>query len=66
LQGFGLQSFDAKNNELAKPAEVACMADGYGDRAKGQTAMENCLQRARMSTWFTRSMSLRRPVRTTH
>jgi fructose transport system substrate-binding protein len=46
LQGFGLQSFDAKNNELAKPAEVACMADSFGDRAKAQTAMENCLQRA--------------------
>ncbi|MBQ0930048.1 sugar ABC transporter substrate-binding protein [Ideonella alba] len=46
LQGLGLQSFDAKNNELAKPAEVACMADSFGDQAKGQTAMENCLQKA--------------------
>ncbi|WP_332776768.1 sugar ABC transporter substrate-binding protein [Polaromonas sp.] len=45
LQGYGLQSFDAKNNELAKPAEVVCMADSYGDRAKGQTGMENCLQK---------------------
>ena len=45
LQGYGLQSFDAKNNELAKPAEVVCMADSFGDRAKGQTAMENCLQK---------------------
>jgi fructose transport system substrate-binding protein len=45
LQGFGLQSNDAKSNELAKPAEVACMADSFGDRAKGQTAMENCLQK---------------------
>ncbi len=45
LQGFGLQSNDAKNNELAKPAEVVCMADSFGDRAKGQTAMENCLQK---------------------
>ncbi len=45
LQGFGLQSYDAKNNELAKPAEVVCMADSFGDRAKGQTAMENCLQK---------------------
>ena len=45
LQGFGLQSFDAKNNELAKPAEVVCMADSFGDQAKGQTAMENCLQK---------------------
>jgi len=46
LKGFGLQSFDEKNNELAQPAEVVCMADSYGDRAKGQTAMENCLQKA--------------------
>src|SRR4249920_633839 len=46
LQGFGLQSNDAKNNTLAKPAEVVCMADSFGDRAKGQTAMENCLQKA--------------------
>ncbi len=46
LQGYGLQSYDAKNNELAAPPEVVCMADSYGDRAKGQTAMENCLQKA--------------------
>jgi len=46
LQGLGLKSLDAKSNELAKPAEVACMADSYGDQAKGQTAMENCLQKA--------------------
>ena len=45
LQGFGLSSNDAKSNELAKPAEVVCMADSFGDRAKGQTAMENCLQK---------------------
>ena len=45
LKGFVLASNDAKNNELAKPAEVVCMADSFGDRAKGQTAMENCLQK---------------------
>jgi fructose transport system substrate-binding protein len=45
LKGFGLASNDAKNNELAKPAEVVCMADSFGDRAKGQTGMENCLQK---------------------
>src|SRR5437899_854749 len=45
LQGFGLKSNDAKNNELARPPEVVCMADSFGDRAKGQTAMENCLQK---------------------
>ncbi len=36
---------DAKNNELSKPAEVVCMADIDGNQAKGQTAMENCLQK---------------------
>ncbi len=45
LKGFGLQANDAKSNELSRPAEVACMADSFGDRAKGQTAMENCLQK---------------------
>jgi fructose transport system substrate-binding protein len=45
LQGYGLQSLDAKSNDLAKPAEVVCMADSFGDAAKGQTGMENCLQK---------------------
>jgi fructose transport system substrate-binding protein len=45
LQGFGLPSNGAQNNTLAKPAQVVCMADTFGDRAKGQTAMENCLQK---------------------
>ena len=45
LKGFGLAANDAKNNELSKPAEVVCMADTDGNQAKGQTAMENCLQK---------------------
>jgi len=45
IAGMGLKSLDAKSNELAAPAEVACMADSFGDPAKGQTAMENCLQK---------------------
>ena len=45
LKGMGLTTFEAKSNELAKPAEVVCMADGFGDQAKSQTAMENCLQK---------------------
>ncbi len=45
LKGFGLEAPDAKVNELGKAAEVVCMADSFGDRAKGQTAMENCLQK---------------------
>jgi fructose transport system substrate-binding protein len=45
LKGFGLAAPDAKSNELGKAPEVVCMADSYGDQAKGQTAMENCLQK---------------------
>lgn len=45
LQGLGLKSNDAKNNELAMPAEVVCAQDSFGDQAKGQTGMENCLQK---------------------
>ena len=46
LKGFGLAAPDAKSNELGKDAAVVCMADSFGDQAKGQTAMENCLQKA--------------------
>jgi fructose transport system substrate-binding protein len=46
MKGFGLQAADAKSNELSKDPAVVCMADSYGDVAKGQTAMENCLQKA--------------------
>ena len=45
MSGFGLQAADAKSNELSKSAEIVCMADSFGDQAKGQTAMENCLQK---------------------
>ncbi len=45
LKGFGLSAPVATVNTLGKPAEVVCMADSYGDQAKGQTAMENCLQK---------------------
>jgi fructose transport system substrate-binding protein len=46
LKGFGLAAPDAKSNELGKAPEIVCAADSYGDQAKGQTAMENCLQKA--------------------
>jgi fructose transport system substrate-binding protein len=36
---------DAKSNELSSTPEVVCMADSFGDAAKGQTGMENCLQK---------------------
>ena len=45
LKGFGLPAPDAKVNTLGRAPEVVCMADSYGDQAKGQTAMENCLQK---------------------
>ncbi|MFO1329879.1 MAG: substrate-binding domain-containing protein, partial [Rubrivivax sp.] len=45
MKGFGLAAPDARSNELGKAPEIACAADSYGDQAKGQTAMENCLQK---------------------
>ncbi len=46
LKGMGLLTLDAKSNELGgAKAGVACMADSFGDTAKGQTGMENCLQK---------------------
>jgi fructose transport system substrate-binding protein len=45
MKGFGLAAPDATINELGKSAEIVCMADSFGDQAKGQTAMENCLQK---------------------
>lgn len=45
LNGLGLATNEKNSNELAQPSEVVCMADSYGDRAKGQTGMENCLQK---------------------
>ena len=45
LAGFGVPGIDAKTPTLAKADNVVCMADSYGDQGKGQTAMENCLQK---------------------
>jgi fructose transport system substrate-binding protein len=45
LKGFGAASLPASSNELATAPEVVCMQDSFGDQAKGQTAMENCLQK---------------------
>ena len=45
MKGYGLTAPDAKSNELGKDASIVCMADSFGDQAKGQTAMENCLQK---------------------
>lgn len=45
MKGFGLPASDAKSNELSTNPAIVCMADSFGDQAKGQTAMENCLQK---------------------
>ena len=45
LSGFGLEAPARENNELGHPPEVVCMADSYGNQTRGQTAMENCLQK---------------------
>jgi fructose transport system substrate-binding protein len=45
LMGFGLPAPDAASTTLGRAPEVVCMADSYGDQARGQTAMENCLQK---------------------
>ena len=45
LAGFNGAKADAKTTELLKTPDVVCMADSYGDQAKGQTGMENCLQK---------------------
>src|SRR6185295_3491803 len=46
MKGFGLAAPDSASNELGRDPAITCMADSYGDQAKGQTAMENCLQKA--------------------
>ncbi|OUM02844.1 sugar ABC transporter substrate-binding protein [Variovorax sp. JS1663] len=45
LKGFGLSAPDAKSAEQGTDPLVACAVDSFGDQAKGQTAMENCLQK---------------------
>jgi fructose transport system substrate-binding protein len=45
LAGYGVPGLTAQTAGLAKDPAVVCMADSYGDQGKGQTAMENCLQK---------------------
>ncbi|WP_425146288.1 sugar ABC transporter substrate-binding protein [Deinococcus sp.] len=44
LQGFGTAGITATTTAQISTG-VACAADSFGDQAKGQTAMENCLQK---------------------
>ncbi len=45
MTGFGLKALDAKSNELSTSPELVCAGDTDGNQAKGQTVMENCLQK---------------------
>jgi fructose transport system substrate-binding protein len=45
LKGFGLPAPAAATNTLGRPPQVTCMVDTYGNQARGQAAMESCLQR---------------------
>jgi fructose transport system substrate-binding protein len=46
LKGFGNAQASATAKSFAKDSRVVCSQDTSGNQAKGQTAMENCLQRA--------------------
>jgi fructose transport system substrate-binding protein len=46
LAGFGNTAINAKTKGFGSDAKVVCSADTDGDQAKGQTAMETCLQKA--------------------
>ena len=45
LNGYGAADVDQNATEQATSSEVVCSQDTLGDQAKGQTAMENCLQK---------------------
>ena len=45
LKGFGIAAPAAASNTLGRPPQVTCMVDTYGNQARGQAAMESCLQR---------------------
>jgi len=45
MKGFGLLANPASSNELSTDPLIVGAADSYGDRAKGQAAMESLLQK---------------------
>ena len=45
MGGLGLAAPGTGSNTLGSAPAIACAADSYGYQAKGQTAMENCLQK---------------------
>ncbi len=46
LSGFGAATVDSSTSQQVGAPSVVCSNDTQGDQAKGQTAMENCLQKA--------------------
>ena len=46
LAGFGNTKATASAKGFVKDSRIVCSQDAAGDQAKGQTAMENCLQKA--------------------
>jgi len=46
LSGWGVSGIDPKATTQATAPAVVCSQDTQGDQAKGQAAMENCLQKA--------------------
>jgi fructose transport system substrate-binding protein len=47
LSGFGTSGISSKDSQAYKTApQVVCSADTSGDQAKGQAAMETCLQKS--------------------
>lgn len=45
LNGFGAAQVDNTAKDAATAPQVVCAQDTLGDQSKGQTAMENCLQK---------------------
>src|SRR6266508_1575686 len=45
LSGYGAANVDQNASDQATSPQVVCSQDTQGDQAKGQTAMENCLQK---------------------
>ncbi|SMB85132.1 sugar ABC transporter substrate-binding protein [Deinococcus hopiensis] len=45
LAGFGVKGITDKTPNQVTGSAIACAQDTFGDQAKGQTAMENCLQK---------------------
>ena len=46
MSGYGAANVDQNATQLATSPQVVCSQDTAGDQAKGQTAMENCLQKS--------------------